>query len=152
MSVSQEESSAKSLSDLSGEDVNDLQGLHQALTRRFQKSGLNSAEIDEWIGAIDTPNPLACIRLSLDSRHSPAGLQIHDAVCAWNQEHIAPGDPTKLKCQQCGSDVHDGYCSDATCAYSDWPQSIPKSVMQSCSADEITLRYGIEKRQRPEPG
>lgn len=111
--------------------------------------GVPPAEVEEWLGTPEEPNLLACIRLALDHGGSPAGLSVHDSSSMWMTSLQSRASNA---CRQCGSDIQGGYCSDSTCAYSDWPQCIPPGVLQNSSADEISVRYGIDKRAVSEPG
>lgn len=52
------------------------------------------------------------------------------------------------ECKKCGSPMAHGYCTDNTCAYSDWPQSVAWGVLTNCSDAEIESSLGITKRQR----
>ncbi len=58
--------------------------------------------------------------------------------------------PATGTCQSCGTPLLEGYCQDITCAYSDWPQSIPVADLMTLPAAELTQRYGVTRRLRIE--
>lgn len=51
-------------------------------------------------------------------------------------------------CAKCGSHLDWGYCSDQTCPYSDWLQSVPLVDMETMSWLELAQAYGAAKRLR----
>lgn len=51
-----------------------------------------------------------------------------------------------LVCAKCGSALRGDYCSDVTCPYSDWPQRIPLSDLESMGAEDIARRHGVSRR------
>lgn len=51
-------------------------------------------------------------------------------------------------CKKCGSPIHGDYCSDDTCAYSEWPQRVPYDKLARDSAPELRERYGVQLRLR----
>ena len=51
--------------------------------------------------------------------------------------------PTPGACAKCGTHLKGGMCDDETCPYSDWPQRVSASDMESMSADEIVAKYGL---------
>jgi hypothetical protein len=54
-------------------------------------------------------------------------------------------------CKQCGSELVGGFCKDATCPYSDWPQIIDMDDFWfECSDGAIEKKYKIQKRQQGE--
>lgn len=55
-------------------------------------------------------------------------------------------EPTQ--CQRCGSELLNGYCTDATCPHSDWPQSVNVEAVYDKTADAVYRDLGIRKRIR----
>ena len=53
-------------------------------------------------------------------------------------------------CQKCVSHLDGQYCSDNTCPYSEWPQSVPIDELQSISSEELRSKYGLVPRVRIE--
>ena len=53
---------------------------------------------------------------------------------------------TPAACKQCGSHLDGEYCSDETCVYSDWPQSVERKDLSVFATDEVEEKYGIKKR------
>lgn len=52
-------------------------------------------------------------------------------------------------CHKCDSPVTtDGYCTDDTCAYSDWPQAVPLDDLTSMRQSDIETKHDITKRVR----
>lgn len=50
-------------------------------------------------------------------------------------------------CTSCDSETDDaGYCSDATCPYHDWPQSVSRTDLEQLSTVAVEAKYGIKKR------
>jgi hypothetical protein len=49
-------------------------------------------------------------------------------------------------CEACGSEVHDGYCKDMTCYYSDWPQWVPPAEIESMTRPALEKKYGVKFR------
>lgn len=53
----------------------------------------------------------------------------------------------KACCRQCDSGLRiDGFCTDGTCPYSDWPQEAELEILSSQSHDSIEKLYGWRKR------
>ena len=57
---------------------------------------------------------------------------------------LTPLRPTM--CKQCGSHLDGDYCSDETCVFSDWPQSVESEDLSVFATDEIEEKYGVQKR------
>jgi len=52
-------------------------------------------------------------------------------------------------CLQCGSALTSaGFCTDETCAYSDWPQCVPLADLEASSQAFIEAKHGVTKRDR----
>lgn len=58
-------------------------------------------------------------------------------------KHVAITPPA---CKQCGSPLHGEYCSDNTCCYFDWPQSISREDLKVFSTEEVEEKYAVKKR------
>lgn len=53
-------------------------------------------------------------------------------------------------CRQCGSELDEnGWCVDATCPYSDWPQQVERSDMEAYSTADLEVKYQVSKRTSP---
>lgn len=63
------------------------------------------------------------------------------AITMFKQVAITP-----LVCKQCGSHLEDGYCSDETCHYHDWPQEVSRDDVRVFDTEEIEEKYSIKKR------
>lgn len=50
------------------------------------------------------------------------------------------------RCGQCDSAMEGEYCTDHTCVYSNWPQSIPRDVITSLPTAEIEAKFGLKIR------
>ena len=46
-------------------------------------------------------------------------------------------------CSKCGSSLSNGYCTDLTCPYCEWPQHVPLSDLQRLTRNEIARTYGV---------
>lgn len=58
-------------------------------------------------------------------------------------KHVAIQPPT---CKQCDSALNGEHCTDETCFYSDWPQSVPAEDLDTLSTEEIEAKHGVKKR------
>lgn len=57
------------------------------------------------------------------------------------------GEP-HLTCRKCGGVLAGGeVCTDATCPYSDWPQEVAISELETLSADEIVARHRLVRAE-----
>ena len=69
--------------------------------------------------------------------------------CEGDEVEISLNKLTPLKptmCKQCGSHLDGDYCSDETCVFSDWPQSVEREDLSVFATDEIEEKYGVQKR------
>lgn len=54
----------------------------------------------------------------------------------------------KTACKICAGDIdQEGFCSDATCIHSNWPQSVDRDFVFEHSAEQIEQHYGVKKRK-----
>ncbi len=51
-------------------------------------------------------------------------------------------------CHKCGSALLNGYCTDETCLYSDWPQAVAIALVVEQPPEEIERRTGVQPRIR----
>lgn len=51
-------------------------------------------------------------------------------------------------CKQCGSPLDGEHCTDTTCCYFDWPQSVSFDDIKAFTTEEIEQRYGLKKREQ----
>lgn len=78
-------------------------------------------------------------------------ITVDPATVEWSWEDLiaqmAPAAttsrPATTVCARCGTHLNGGLCGDETCPYSDWPQQVSVSDMESMSADEIVAKYGL---------
>ena len=79
--------------------------------------------------------------------------QIDPGTGAWEWETlIAQSVPKEVKpepenCGKCGSRLVAGLCKDLTCPYSDWPQQVSVSDMETLSGDEIAAKFGLVRAE-----
>jgi hypothetical protein len=63
-----------------------------------------------------------------------------------------PAEVADAECSKCGSSLDpNGYCTDATCPYNDWPQNVILSDLETASTSAVEERYGVKKRVHTEP-
>lgn len=60
------------------------------------------------------------------------------------------GTPFKSveRCERCDSEMEGEYCTDQTCVYSNWPQSVPRDDIISLPTAEIETKFSLKIRSR----
>lgn len=51
-------------------------------------------------------------------------------------------------CKNCSSPMHGDYCSDDTCAYSEWPQRVPREELLNEPTPVLRERHNVVPRVR----
>lgn len=54
----------------------------------------------------------------------------------------------RVVCKNCGSPMHGDYCSDDTCAYSEWPQRVPREELLNEPTPVLRERHNVVPRIR----
>lgn len=74
----------------------------------------------------------------------PLGREMEESMAGtW-----ATYDEARQSCDKCGSLLNDeGYCTDETCPFHDWPQSVSVEDLQNHPTRYVEHLYGVTKRQ-----
>jgi hypothetical protein len=73
---------------------------------------------------------------------SSADLQVYGAIAA--NYHKDVKTPV---CRKCGTELEaEGWCTDETCPYHDWPQATPETALTGLTSNAIEALYKVKKR------
>jgi hypothetical protein len=115
----------------------------------LEKKG--ETELDEFLSeqATGRHNLLSLIEHFVESRDATGGLTV--TVTGIIDRDIATdeGHSFAVNCQKCDSPLQvDGFCPDATCPYSNWPQNVQLDDLNSMTKLSVEGKYGIKKHTR----